>query len=264
MKTILTFAIIAMAAYSTFTQTQNQTDMKTIVLVHGAWADVSAWDRVTPLLEATGNEVIGVNLPGHGKDNTPYDKLSMQGYVDAVRNAIGSKTNIILVGHSMAGMIINLVSEQIPSQISKLIYVTAYVPLDGESLSSLGNQDQESLIGKYLKFNEKTGTGSFAGDRFIELFAADAPQEITDYLAANIKDEAMSPFQTTAVLTENHFGKISKVYVYAVDDKAIGYKLQKQMVKKAGITVTYSLNSSHAPFASMPNELSEIIIKEAK
>ncbi len=272
MKTqILTFVILIMTAYKSFSQTNNiqsnnltNNTMNTIVLVHGAWADASAWDKVVPFLKDAGNEVITVNLPGHGKDNTPNDKLSLQAYVDAVKNAIGTRTNIILAGHSMGGMIISQTAEQIPSQISKLIYVTAFVPMEGESLLSLANQDKESLLGKYLKPDEKTGTGSFEGGNFIEFFAADVSPETADDLVSNFKPEFLGPFDTKASVSESNFGGIKKIYIHAVDDKAIGFKLQKQMAKNAGITVTYSLNTSHVPYLSMPKELSEIIIKEAE
>ncbi|MEO8665850.1 MAG: alpha/beta fold hydrolase [Ignavibacteria bacterium] len=115
--------------------------MKTIVLVHGSWMDASCWNKVIPLLEKAGNEVIALNLPGHGSDNTPTEKLTMQSYANAVVNAIGHRTGIILVGHSMGGMVISLAAEQIPGKIKKLIYICARLPANGQSLLMLASMD---------------------------------------------------------------------------------------------------------------------------
>ncbi len=59
--------------------------METIVLVHGAWSDASAWDQVVPILKAKGYEVIAVNLPGHGKDNTSFANITLAAYVETVK-----------------------------------------------------------------------------------------------------------------------------------------------------------------------------------
>ena len=95
----------------------NNKNSETIVLVHGAWSDATAWQAVIPLLKAQGHEVIAVNLPGHGTDATSFAGISLQSYVDAVKNAIGDRKNVILVGHSMAGIVISQVAEAIPGQI---------------------------------------------------------------------------------------------------------------------------------------------------
>ncbi len=86
--------------------------MKTVVLVHGAWTDASAWDAVTPLLKARGYDVITVNLAGHGKDNTSFAGITMASYVETVKKAIGTKNDVTLVGHSMGGFVISEVAER--------------------------------------------------------------------------------------------------------------------------------------------------------
>ena len=40
-----------------------QTPNKTVVLVHGAFADGSSWDKVIPLLQAKGLRVVAVQNP---------------------------------------------------------------------------------------------------------------------------------------------------------------------------------------------------------
>ena len=117
--------------------------MYTIVLVHGAWVDASCWDKVVPTLKAAGHEVLVVSLPGHGADNTPFGNISLQSYVDAVKHVIGKRTDITLVGHSPAGITISEVAEQIPDQIRNLVYISAFLLRNGETVLQLGNSDKK-------------------------------------------------------------------------------------------------------------------------
>src|ERR1700740_2382526 len=117
MKTAILVMAMSVLGFTTQAKKTNNKNSATIVLVHGAWADATAWQAVVPLLKAQGHEVIAVNLPGHGNDTTPFANISLQSYVEVVKNAIGDRKNVILVGHSMAGLVISQVAEEIPGQI---------------------------------------------------------------------------------------------------------------------------------------------------
>ncbi|GAB4049046.1 hypothetical protein GCM10028810_37840 [Spirosoma litoris] len=53
---------MSVLGFSAQAQNTISKNSKTVVLVHGAWSDASAWNAVTPLLTAQGDEVITVNL----------------------------------------------------------------------------------------------------------------------------------------------------------------------------------------------------------
>jgi pimeloyl-ACP methyl ester carboxylesterase len=265
MKTAILLMAMSVLGFTTQAQKTNNKNSTTIVLVHGAWSDATAWQAVTPLLKAQGHEVIAVNLPGHGSDATPFTNISLQSYADAVKNAIGDRKNIILVGHSMAGLVISQVAEQIPGQIKELVYLAAYLPQNGESLLSLAKQDADSHVGKYLQIDQTTGSAKVAKDGVIDVFAADAPAQIGDYIANNIKPEPLAPLATPVTLTDGKFGSVKKVYIHTTDDHAVSFTLQKTMVKNNGhISKEYSLPSSHTPFISMPDKLASILLTESK
>ncbi len=246
-------------------QKANNKNSSTIVLVHGAWSDATAWQAVVPLLKAQGHEVIAVNLPGHGSDTTSFAKIGLQTYVDAVKNAIGDRKNVILVGHSMAGLVISEVAEQIPGQIKELVYLAAYLPKNGESLLSLAKQDADSHVGKYLQIDQANGSANVAKDGVIDVFAADAPAQVGEYLTNNIKPEPLAPLATPVTLTDANFGSVKKVYIHTTEDHAVSLTLQNTMMKNNGhINKEYSLPSSHTPFISMPDKLAAILITVSK
>ncbi|WP_432713671.1 alpha/beta fold hydrolase [Pedobacter sp.] len=221
-------------------------------------------DAVTPQLKAQGYEVISVNLAGHGIDNTSFAAITFQTYVDQVITAIGTRTNVILVGHSFAGLVISQVAEAIPTQLKKLVFLAAALPHDGDSLLSLAKQDAGSHIGKSLTIDQEHGAAIIAKEAIADIFAADAPQQVQVYLAAHIKPEPLAPLATTVKLSDKNFGSVKKIYIHTVNDNTISYGAQQYMVKAGKIDKVYTLSSSHTPFISMPDKLAEIILLESK
>lgn len=245
-------------------QKTNEKNVRTIVLVHGAWSDASSWDAVTPLLKSSGAEVINVNLAGHGNDTTSFAGITFQTYVDQVRAAIGTRKNVVLVGHSFAGLVISQVAEEIPAQIRELVFLAAALPHNGDSLLSLAKKDPASKIGKSLTIDQQHGAAIIAKDAIADIFAADAPEQVQQYLASHIKAEPLAPLATPVSLTDKNFGSVKKVYIHTVNDNAISYPAQQYMVKNSKIDKIYTLQSSHTPFISMPGKLAEMLIAASK
>ncbi|MDT3405333.1 alpha/beta fold hydrolase [Mucilaginibacter terrae] len=264
MKSSIIILALSVLGFTAKAQHSNNNNSKTIVLVHGAWSDASSWDAVTPLLKAKGYEVINVNLAGHGKDTTSFAGITFQTYVDQVKAAIGSRNNVVLVGHSFAGLVISQVAEDEPTQIKELIYLAAALPHDGDSLLSLAKGDPASHIGKSLTIDQQHGAAIIAKDAAADIFAADAPLQVQQYIAANLKPEPLAPLATPVHLTETNFGSVKKMYIHTVNDNAISYPAQQYMVKAGKVAKVYTLQSSHTPFISMPGKLADILIAERK
>jgi pimeloyl-ACP methyl ester carboxylesterase len=265
MKTAIIMMAMCILGFTAFAQKETKKKSKTIVLVHGAWFDASGWASITPKLKAKGFKVIAINLPGHGTDMTPLANISLQSYVDAIKNVIGDRKNVVLVGHSMGGIVISQVAEAIPGQIKELIYLGAYLPKTGESLLSLAKQDADSHVGKYLQIDQKAGTASIAKDGIIDVFAADAPAQKDASIINNFKAEPLGPLATPVTLTDGNFGSVKKVYIHTKNDHAVSFAFQQTMVKNNGqISKEYMLSSSHTPFISMPDKLAAVLITAAK
>jgi pimeloyl-ACP methyl ester carboxylesterase len=265
MKTLsATIAIILMAPLFAPAQTQVKSSNSSIVIVHGSWSSASDWEAVSGKLTADGNQVTLVNLPGHGADQTPVTSINLQGYVDAVKKAIGNKTGVVLIGHSFGGIVTSLVAEQVPAQIKKLVFVAAYVPQNGQSLFVIANTDADSYVGRYLRPDEKTGVAGIAKEGIAETFLADAPKPVQDYVSAHLRAEPLLPLTEPAIVTPANFGRVPKTYIHTYLDHVNSFTLQQQMVKAACITRFYGLPSSHTPFVSMPLLLAAIIGNEAR
>src|SRR5688500_14447276 len=112
---------------------------KTYLLVHGAWHGAWCWNKVIPLLQAKGHKAIAIDLPGHGQDIGCTWDISLDDYVnEVVKTANDQNGQVILVGHSMSGVVISHAAEKLSGEkISALIYLDASLPKDGESLFAL-------------------------------------------------------------------------------------------------------------------------------
>ena len=93
---------------------------------------------MVPLLTTQSYSVSTPDLPGHGNNALPLDKITLKSYVSCIKDLLTQISGeVILVGHSMAGMVISEVAAQAPERIRQLVYVSAYLPRHGESLFDL-------------------------------------------------------------------------------------------------------------------------------
>src|SRR5258705_11847133 len=110
--------------------------MSSYVLIHGAMHGAWCWERVIPLLQASGHAVIAPDLPGHGADGTPRAAVTLAHYVACVGRLLEAAAEpVVLVGHSMGGMVVSAALDAWPAKGRPLVYISPVVPVDGEALN---------------------------------------------------------------------------------------------------------------------------------
>jgi pimeloyl-ACP methyl ester carboxylesterase len=130
--------------------------MSRYVLVHGAWHGSWCWEKVVPLLSQAGHQVETLDLPGHGQDRTPFREITLAAYTKRVCATLDAQAEpVILVGHSMGGIVITQVAEERLEKIQTLVYLTAFLPQNGESLLQLARMNTDSLLTPNLMANEE-------------------------------------------------------------------------------------------------------------
>jgi pimeloyl-ACP methyl ester carboxylesterase len=251
-KTLLSMFIVVAAIFSLTGCSHDKNPpvkTNTFVLVHGAWQAPYVWNTVKAELENAGQKVIVAELPAHGDDTTSPAVVSIGVYRDKVVDAI-NKINgkVILVGHSLGGVVVSEVVEKIPSKIEKLIYIGAFVPANGQSLFDLAGTDQYSLLGPALLFSEDQLLINVARDSIVNIFCQDASPAMQSLVLEKYRAEPAIPFTNKVVLTDANFGRADKYYIYTLLDHAIGIDNQHVMSDAAHITHTYSVNTGHSPF----------------
>lgn len=236
--------------------------MKTYVLVHGAWMGPAAWKKVTPLLEAGGNRVITVELPAHGEDRTPASEATLESYRETVVNAIPD-SGAIVVGHSLAGVVITAAGEAAPEKVQALVYVAAYLPRNGESLYQLAQTDAGSKVGQYWHQDDPAhySPATIRKEGIVEVFAQDCSPEDQEFVVSTHREEPLGPMAAPVATTPERFGSLPKTYVATRLDHCVSYPLQQRMLAaQPGVRVV-ELESGHCPFLSKPTELAAILLE---
>ena len=216
----------------------------TVVLVHGAWADGSSWNKVIPLLQAKGINVLAVQNP----------LTSLADDVTATKRTMDSaRGKVILVGHSWAGTVITEAGND--PRVAALVYVAAFANKDGQS----GGE----LVASYpappgLTSVRDDGHGFIyqTTEGVLENFAPDIPKEDARTLAI-----------TQGPLSKSTFGdKVSVAawktkpswYIVSANDRVVNPQLERD-VAKAMHAKTTILQSSHVSLLSHPKEVAAVI-----
>lgn len=138
--TRLPFVIALLAAAFSAPLLAQIPPQKTLVIVHGAWGGAWQFSKVDPLLRERGFDVRRVTLTGLGeRAHLASPDIGLQTHIDDVVNVIlfEDLRDIILLGHSYGGMVISGVAERVPDRIARLVYLDAFLPNDGESVTSM-------------------------------------------------------------------------------------------------------------------------------
>ena len=247
---LLAFLYAVLFSTVSFSQTgssQKKSLKPTIVLVHGLWADGSAWNKVTTALQAQGYPVIAVQNP----------TTSLADDIAATNRAIDRATDdVILVGHSWGGFVIG--EAGISPKVKALVYIAALVPEKGETLPSLSAKAPATELGKYLQNND--GFLTLTKEGVQKAFAGDITATEQNLIFATQPPASQAVFTATA---ENVAWKTkTSFYLVAKKDKAINPELERIMAKRAN-AITVETDASHVPMLSKPAAVIKIIQQAA-
>jgi pimeloyl-ACP methyl ester carboxylesterase len=240
------FAIILSVAKAA-AQTPSAAGVKTVLLVHGAWADGSSWSKVIPLLEAKGLHVVAVQIP----------LTSFADDVAATQRAIALEDGpVLLVGHSYGGAVITEAGND--PKVAGLVYISAVAPDKGESALGLISSVQ-TPVGTELR-PDKSG--------FIKL----TPKGISEDFAQDLSAKEIAVLTATQVptsvgamkgeVTNPAWKSKSSWYIVAANDRAISPELEESQAKKIGATTT-TVASSHVIMLAQPAKVAAVILDAA-
>jgi pimeloyl-ACP methyl ester carboxylesterase len=224
------------------------TARKTVVLIHGAFADGSSWDKVIPLLQAKDLNVIAVQAP----------LTSLGDDVAAGRRVIDAQTDpVILVGHSWGGTVITELGEH--PKVAALVYVAAFAPDVGESTSELGKGGTPPPGSASIR-PDKAGFLYLTPDGVAKDFAQDLPAAQTKVMAATQKPIFAKAFDEK--VTRAAWKNKPSWFIVADRDRMIQPDLERAMAKKINAKVT-TLPTSHVPMQSRPADVAAVILAAA-
>jgi pimeloyl-ACP methyl ester carboxylesterase len=248
-STTLSLAGLAAAPLAQAAETAKPAQPVTVVLVHGAWADGSSWNKVIPLLQAKGVTVLGVQNP----------LTSLADDVAATQRVIkNAKGPVVLVGHSWAGTVITQAGDD--PKVKALVYVAAFANEVGQSGGDLVNAYPKTPA---LSSVEDDGQGFLRQTEagVLENFAPDIPKADARTLAVTQGPLAASTFGDKVTVAA--WKTRPSWYVVSANDRVINPQMERDLAKKLGAKTTV-LASSHVSLLSHPAEVAAVIEEAVK
>jgi pimeloyl-ACP methyl ester carboxylesterase len=220
-----------------------------IVLVHGGFVDGSGWEGVYKILKKDGYHVSVVQNA----------TVSLADDVATTKRVIDAQSEpVILVGHSYGGVVVTEAGND--PKVAGLVYVTAFAPDAGESVSTLiANPVPGAPVPPILPPHD--GFLFLDQGKFAASFAADVSKAKADFMAHSQVPWGLEALNGT-VSTPAWKSKPSW-YLVATDDKMIPPAAQRAMSKRAGSTVV-EVKGSHAVYVSQPAAVAAFIEKAAR
>jgi pimeloyl-ACP methyl ester carboxylesterase len=235
--------------------------MSTFVLVHGAWQSIGTWDLLAPLLEEHGHTVVTPVLTGLGTDQSRLSpEITLRRHVEDVSHELPDGGQVILVGHSYAGMIISGVAEACPNKVQRLVFLDAFIPEDAQCVLDLLPPE----IGDYFRdVAQKHGDGWRlpGGEGQLDLWGL-APGEARDFVRARLCDFSLRCFEEPLPLPANRKASIPSTFVASVAERYPARPFFKPFEEKArasGWSVA-ELKTGHDCHVELPAEVANILL----
>ncbi|MEO7053891.1 MAG: alpha/beta hydrolase [Rhizomicrobium sp.] len=227
----------------------SNTDVKSIVLVHGGFVDGSGWEGVYRVLTKDGYKVSIVQNP----------TTSLADDVAVTRRAIAAADgNVILVGHSYGGVVVTEAGTD--PKVAGLVYITAFAPDQGESVGKLiANPPPGAPVPPILP--PEDGFLRLDREKFAQAFAADVKPELAAFMAASQVPWGLDALNGEVSVPA--WKSKPSWYLVATDDQMIPVPAQRMMAKRAGATVA-DQSGSHAVYVSQPQAVADFIKQAAR
>ncbi len=208
--------------------------MATYVLIHGAGDVGWYWYLVEAELRQRGHDVVAVDLP------CDDDSAGLAEYTDTVVNAIGDRTELVVVAHSFGGYTAPLVCARTP--VDLLVLVAGMVPLPGESA-------HEMFANTGYQQEEQEDSSDAA------VFYHDVPQDLAAEALSKSRRQSSTPAQEPWPLET--WPDVPTRYLLCRKDRMFPPQWSRRVVReRLGITPD-EIDSGHCPALSRPRELAD-------
>jgi pimeloyl-ACP methyl ester carboxylesterase len=221
-------------------------------LVHGAFHGGWCWDALRKELEARGHRTVAMDLP--------YADLGAGAMrsADAVAGAVaGVDDDLVLVGHSLAGLVIPLVASTRP--VRRLVYLCALLPTPGRSFddASAGTAVFDHYRASNASVSNPDGSTSCPPARALELFYHDCPPALARWAAARLRPQRWLVLQEATPL--DRWPQVPQSYVVCEGDRAVNPAWSREAAGRLLRTEAIELPGGHSPFLSRPAELADLL-----
>ena len=234
--------------------------MSTFVLVPGAWLGGWVWKKLAPVLEEYGHDVVPVTLTGLGeRSHLSNPHIGLNTAIEDVRNIIEYEDlhDVVLVGHSFAGIVAGGVTDQIPDRITTLLYLDANILGNTQLPQGIFTSWSEKGRKSVLEDCRDDGDGLEwpLTEEMLKGMAFDLEAQDTNWMMSKVIPHPIKMFQDTISLSPG-YDSIRKAYLFCTKDgKAKDWMNEAELSGKIA-----TMRSGHYSMVTKPRELAHILV----
>jgi len=222
-----------------------------ITLVHGGQQGAWTFDLLTPYLHELGYRTLAVELPIGEID------LGGADYAATVIRAIADEDEVVLVGHSMGGLITPLVAVQRP--IARLIFVCAGFPEPRRSHIQVRREQPGEGVGKGPSdaWEQPGGFHMLPPEVAREMYFHDCSKEVQDWAVSKVTLQADKPLEEITPMQA--WPSTPRSMIIATEDRCIPRDSALRTIDRLFGVVPIEIPGGHCPSLSRPALLATVI-----
>ena len=225
----------------------------TFVLVHGAWHGGWYWKKLTPLLRAAGHQVFTPTLTGLGERShllTP--EIDLDTHIKDITLVLEYEDlhDVVLVGHSYAGMVVAGVAEALGTRVAQLVFLDGFLPESGKALTDYAPSPP-----------------TWEGEWRVPALGTSRDFGVTDesdiaWAEPRVGDQPHRTLTQPVQLSPQMYESFPKTYIQLTE--APWFVEAAERAKRQGFRSYKLLSGGHNAMISRPNELSQILLELAQ
>jgi pimeloyl-ACP methyl ester carboxylesterase len=226
--------------------------MTTFGLVHGAYHGSWCWEQLTGVLEARGHHAVTVDLPCEDPE------AGASAYADAAVEAFrDAPDDMVLVGHSLAGLTIPVVAARRP--VSRLVFVCAMLPRPGRAQGDVLRDEPDMVLpgptdGAYTAAD---GSVHWHPGAAAAYFFADCAPEVAAWAAQRLRGQSWKVVQELTPLRD--WPSVPSSAVIGSRDPVINPDWSRRVTPRVLGATPIEIDCGHSPFLSAPVLLADAI-----
>lgn len=239
--------------------------MHQYVLVPGAWHGAWCWARVLPLLRAAGCVSHAVTLTGVGDRAHLFSTgIRLAVHIQDVINLISCEEldDVVLVGHSYAGMVITGVADTLLQQerpvLQHLVYLDAIVPHPGESWSS---QQAPDAVAARIKSAMTEGGGVAILPPDPKVFGLEGGDY--EWAKRRMTPQPLGLYQETLHFDSVRVATLPRTFIDCTNPALAAMAAMRKRVREGAGWRVLELKAGHDSMISAPRQLAEILLSSA-
>ncbi|MCX7892232.1 MAG: alpha/beta fold hydrolase [Burkholderiales bacterium] len=229
----------------------------TFVLIHGAWHGGWCWKRVCHVLTAAGAAVHTPTLTGLGeRAHLASPDVGLATHVQDVVNVLACEelAEVVLVGHSYAGVVVTAVADRVPDRIARLVYLDAVVPRDGECLLDRVSPEFRRRIDALAR---DEGDGWLVPPLSAERLGLVADADI-DWVMPKLVPHPYRTFREPVALSFPPGGTAPRTYINCIGTQPRGSARTPQA---DGIDDYHELATGHDAMVTAPDDVAHLLLR---